>query len=63
MATRSWEDHMIRKAQLDRLQCQLLRERVDEPELNAAIEADMARLTPKEVDRFLREFAVEEGLS
>ena len=54
---------MIRKARWDRLQRQLLSGRVEEPELDAAIEAELARLTPEEVDRFLREFAADAGRS
>jgi hypothetical protein len=47
---------------LDRLQRELLGEFASEAELDAAIEAELARLTPEEAERLLRDYAAEEGL-
>jgi hypothetical protein len=53
---------MNRKARLDRLQRDLLREFDGEAELDAAIEAELVRLGPEQAERFLREYSTEESL-
>jgi hypothetical protein len=51
-----------RLSRLERLQRELLGEFSNEDELDAAIEAELARMTPDEAERVLREFAAENAL-